>query len=266
MIRADHRASSVPRVFSRRTHARSRLVCFPHAGGAAGSYRDWSLDAPWDVEVRAVQYPGRGDRFHERAATDMESLLDDLVPGLTGEFTRDELASSVFFGHSMGASVAYEAARRLAVTGRPPAALLVSGQPAPRRTRGGDLHRAADARLLADLGRLGGTTREVMADGALLEALLPAIRSDYQVIETYRPLPGGVLDLPVTVLYADDDPEVTADEAAAWSEVTAGPCEVAVFTGGHFYLETGRATVLPRVFAAVREALPATGGTWPCTP
>ncbi|MDX3525576.1 alpha/beta fold hydrolase [Streptomyces sp. ID05-39B] len=266
MIPADPRASSAPRIFSRRTHARSRLVCFPHAGGAAGGYRAWSLDAPWDVEVRAVQYPGRGDRFHERAATDMETLLDDVVPGLTREFSGDELASSVFFGHSMGASVAYEAARRLAMTGRPPAALLVSGQPAPRRTRGGDLHRATSAELLADLGRLGGTARDVMADDALLAALLPAIRSDYRVIETYRPLPGAALDVPVTVLYADDDPEVTADEAAAWSEVTTGPCQVEVFTGGHFYLETRRATVLPRVFGAVRAALPATDTAWPCTP
>ncbi|USQ85696.1 alpha/beta fold hydrolase [Streptomyces phaeoluteigriseus] len=266
MIPADHRVSSAPRIFSRRTHARSRLVCFPHAGGAAGGYRGWALDAPWDIEVRAVQYPGRGDRFHERAATDMEGLLDDLVPALIREFTREELASSVFFGHSMGASVAYEAARRLAVTGHPPAALLVSGQPAPRRTRGGDLHRATDTELLADLSRLGGTAGDVMADHALLAALLPAIRSDYRLIETYRPLPGGMLDMPVTVLYADDDPEVTADEAAAWSEVTAGPCEVEVFTGGHFYLETRRATVLARVFETVRAALPATDTAWPCTP
>ncbi|WP_077796360.1 thioesterase II family protein [Streptomyces sp. JHA26] len=266
MTPADHRASSAPRVFSRRAHARSRLVCFPHAGGAAGGYRGWSLDAPWDVEVRAVQYPGRGDRFGERTATDMESLLDDLVPGLSGGFTGEESASCVFFGHSMGASVAYEAARRLALTGRPPAALVVSGQPAPHRTRGGDLHRATDAELLADLKRLGGTARDVMDDDALLEALLPAVRSDYRVIETYRPSPGGVLGIPVTVLYAADDPEVTAEEAAAWGELTTGPCEVEVFTGGHFYLESRRETVLPRVFEAVRAALPETATAWPSTP
>ncbi|MFH8798215.1 thioesterase II family protein [Streptomyces sp. NPDC017936] len=265
MIPADHRASCAPRAFSRRSHARSRLVCFPHAGGAAGAYRDWSLDAPWDVEVLAVQYPGRGDRFDERAAGDMEGLLDDLVPGLTGEFTRDELASCVFFGHSMGASVAYEAARRLAVTGRPPAALVVSGQPAPQRSRGGDLHRAGDAELLADLRRLGGTARDVLDNDALLQALLPAVRSDYRLIETYRPLPGEALGIPVTVLYADDDPEVTAAEAAAWREVTTGPCEVEVFTGGHFYLETRRAAVLARVLGAVRAALPETAA-WPSTP
>ncbi|EST32926.1 thioesterase II family protein [Streptomyces roseochromogenus] len=265
MIPLDHRSSSALRVFSRRTHARSRLICFPHAGGAAGGYRDWSLDAPWDVEVYAVQYPGRGDRFDEPAATDMESLLDDLVPALTGACTAGELASAVFFGHSMGAAVAYEAARRLAVTGRPPAALVVSGQPAPSRTRGGALHRATDGELLADLRRLGGTAQEVMGNSALLEALLPTIRSDYRLIETYRPLPGGTLGIPVTVLYADDDPEVTADEAAAWGEVTAGTCEVEVFTGGHFYLETRRATVLPCVFGAARAALPETAA-WPCTP
>ncbi|MFG3396473.1 MULTISPECIES: thioesterase II family protein [Streptomyces] len=267
MISADHRSASALRVFSRRTHARARLICFPHAGGAAGGYRSWSLDASWDVEVGAVQYPGRGDRFEEPAAADMESLLDDLVPALTRACTGDELVSAVFFGHSMGAAVAYEAARRLAVTGHSPAGLVVSGQPGPSRTRGGGaLHRATDEELLADLERLGGTAPDVMNNSGLLEALLPAIRSDYRLIETYRPLPGGTLSIPVTVLYAGDDPEVTADEAAAWREVTSGPCEVEVFTGGHFYLETSRATVLPRVFGAVRAVLPKSAAAWPSTP
>ncbi|MEU1213306.1 thioesterase II family protein [Streptomyces sp. NPDC005791] len=266
MIPADTGASCALRIFSRRPHARSRLICFPHAGGAAGGSRSWSLDAPWDVEVCAVQYPGRGDRFQEPAATDMESLLDDLVPALTEGRTDGELASAVFFGHSMGAAVAYEAARRLAVTGHAPAALVVSGQPAPARTRGGALSLATDAELLADLRRLGGTAGDVLDNKALLEALLPAIRSDYRLIETYRPLPGGPLGIPVTVLYAEDDPEVTADEAAAWAGVTTGPHALEAFTGGHFYLETGRATVLPRVFAAVRAALPETAFAWPSTP
>ncbi|MER7963152.1 MULTISPECIES: thioesterase II family protein [Streptomyces] len=265
MIPSHPPASRAPRTFSRRAHARSRLVCFPHAGGSAAGYRGWSLDAPWDVEVRAVQYPGRGDRFGERAATDMDGLVDDLVPGL-GAGRTDDLAPCVFFGHSMGAAVAYEAARRLALTGRAPAALVVSGQPAPRRTRGGDLHRASDAELLADLRRLGGTAADVMDNDALLAALLPAIRSDYRVIETYRPSPGALPGIPVTVLYADDDPEVTAQEAAAWREATTGPCEVEVFTGGHFYLESRRTSVLARVFEAVRAALPETATAWPSTP
>lgn len=266
MIPADHAAPSPLRTFSPRTHARARLICFPHAGGAAGGYRAWGLDAPWGVEVCGVQYPGRGDRFDVPPATDLESLLDDLVPGLSRGRTGEELASTVLFGHSMGALVAYEAARRLAVTGRPPGALVVSGQPAPLRSRGGALHRASDAELLADLTRLGGTASDVMDNRALLEALLPAVRSDYRIAETYRPLPGAPLGIPVTVLYADDDPEVTADEAAAWAGVGTGPCAVEVFGGGHFYLETRRADVLPRVFRAVRAVLSETVPAWPSTP
>ncbi|MFI8288669.1 thioesterase [Streptomyces sp. ms191] len=266
MTPTGHPAPAAPRVFSRRTHARAGLICFPHAGGAAGAYRAWALESPWDVEVSAVQYPGRGDRFGEPVAADMAGLVDDVVAGLLREHTADTLATTVLFGHSMGAAVAYETARRLAVTGRPPAGLVVSGQPAPRRTRGGTLHLADDAGLLADLRRLGGTGQDVLDDGPLLAALLPAVRGDYRLIETYRPLPGCRLTLPVTVLYAGDDPEVTAEEALAWSEVTDGACEVAAFSGGHFYLETRREEVLARVLKAVRAALPVTVSAWPATP
>ncbi|MFI9804302.1 thioesterase II family protein [Streptomyces sp. NPDC052301] len=266
MIPVDRRTPAAPRRYSPRTHARARLVCFPHAGGAAGAYRSWALDAPWDVEVCAVQYPGRGDRFGERPAVRMADLVDDVVAGLTADTGPAGLTTCVLFGHSMGAAVAYETVRRLAVTGRPPAALVVSGQPAPHRTRGGALHRATDAELLADLGRLGGTAADVLANPALLEALLPAVRADYRLIETYRPLPGGPPSVPVTVLYADDDPEVTAEEAAAWAEATTARYEAAVFTGGHFYLEAQRDRVLARVLEAVRAALPATAAAWPSTP
>ncbi|MGW7469031.1 thioesterase II family protein [Streptomyces xantholiticus] len=266
MNRVGVEPPSALRMFSRRAHARARLICFPHAGAAAGSYRSWALDAPWDVEVCAVQYPGRGDRFGEPAAPDMADLLAGVTASLLRERTTGAPPAWVLFGHSMGAAVAYETARRLAVTGHPPAALVVSGQPAPQRTRGGTLHRATDAELLADLERLGGTARDVMDNGALLDALLPVLRNDYRLIETYRPLPGGRLGLPVTVLYADDDPEVTADEAAAWAEITDGPCEVSAFTGGHFYLEAARERVFDRVLRTVRAALPATVSAWPPTP
>ncbi|MFG2910080.1 thioesterase II family protein [Kitasatospora sp. NPDC048286] len=257
-------AVSSLRRFSPRSRARVRLVCFPHAGGAATAYRLWALDAPWDVEVCAVQYPGRGDRFDEEP----EATMDGLVSGLAADLLRERSpVATVLFGHSMGASVAYETARRLARLGLGPAALLVSGQPAPQLSRAGALHDAPDGELLADLGRLEGTSRDVLEDQALLAALLPAIRSDYRVIETYRPEAGVRLRIPVTVIRAADDPEVTAAEAAGWREVTDGPCDQLVFpAGGHFYLHEQRERVLAALVERARSICALTGSAWPLMP
>jgi pyochelin biosynthesis protein PchC len=254
------------RTFAVRAQSRARLVCFPHAGGGAGAYRLWGFDAPWDVEVAAVQYPGREDRYAQPPLSAMNELVDGIGADLVREAVARPERASVLFGHSMGAAVAYETARRLTAAGHPPAALVVSGQPAPHRTRGTTLHRSDDEELLADVRRLGGTSSGVLGHQALLRALLPVIRSDYRLIETYRPLPGRRLDVPVTVLYADDDPEVDGAEAQAWREVTDGPCDFGVFTGGHFYLEQHRQAVLARVVACVRATLPATGAAWPSLP
>jgi pyochelin biosynthesis protein PchC len=254
------------RTFAVRAQARARLVCFPHAGGGASAYRLWGFDAPWDVEVAAVQYPGREDRYGEPTVSDMTELVDAIGADLGREAVARPERATVLFGHSMGAVVAYETARRLTAAGHPPAALIVSGQPAPQRTRGGTLHCSSEEKLLTDLRRLGGTSSGVLEHDSLLQALLPAIRSDYRLIETYQPLPGRRLDVPVTVLYADDDPEVDAAEAQAWREVTDGPCHVAVFTGGHFYLEQQREAVLARLVADVRAALPAASAVWPSLP
>ncbi|TDT42708.1 pyochelin biosynthetic protein PchC [Streptomyces sp. BK208] len=254
------------RTLAVRAQSRARLVCFPHAGGGARAYRLWGVDAPWDVEVAAVQYPGREDRFAEPPATSMSELVDGIAAELVRAAPARPERATVLFGHSMGAAVAYETARRLSAAGCPPAALVVSGQPAPHRTRATALHLADDDRLLEEVRRLGGTASGVLDHDALLRALLPAIRADYRLIETYRPLPGRRLDAPVTVLYAHDDPEVDADEAHDWRETTAGPCDTEVFRGGHFYLEEQREAVFARVVARVRAVLPAAGTAWPSLP
>ncbi|MFD6426729.1 thioesterase II family protein [Streptomyces sp. NPDC060198] len=212
--------------------ATARLVCFPHAGGSAGFWFALSARLHPKVEVLAVQYPGRQERRAEPPAEDIGSLADALAGVLEPWWD----APPAFLGHSMGAVVAYETARRLAAaTGAGPAALFVSGRRAPSTHREETLHLADDGALLAEIVRQGGTPAALLEEPELVEMFLPALRGDYRAIERYRHRPGPLLGTPVTVLTGSEDPKVTPEEARAWQEHTTGATEVLTFTGGHFF-------------------------------
>ena len=230
----DYRPAAQPRV---------RLVCFPHAGGSASFYRTWARLYPVSVQTLVVQYPGREDRLSEPFITDMDQLADQVSEVLLGA---SDLPLALF-GHSMGAAVAYEVARRLEPAGRAVRALIVSGRPAPHRQREKSLHLADDARLTEELRRFGKTPEGVFAETALRELVLSTTRNDYTLIETYEPRCGPALRCPIHVLLSVCDTEVTRDEAEAWGDLTEAACSVRRFAGGHFYLKTNPAPVIQAV-------------------
>ncbi|AXE81809.1 thioesterase II family protein [Streptomyces atratus] len=213
--------------------ARDRLVCFPHAGGSATYYFAVSRALSPAMDVLAVQYPGRQDRRHEPCIEDIETLavraVEELAPWGDVPLT--------LFGHSMGATVAFEVARRLEAAGTPPKGVYVSGRRAPSRVRDESVHLADDDRLIDDISRLRGTDSAVLGDPEILRMILPAIRSDYKAAETYRYRPGPPLGSPVVALVGDNDPQVTVAEAESWRDHTTGPFNLKVFPGGHFFLD-----------------------------
>lgn len=234
--------------------ARGRLVCFPHAGGSATYYFPVARALSPATDVLAIQYPGRQDRRTEPCVEDIEKLADLLVEELRpwGD------VPLTFFGHSMGATVAFEVARRLEAAGTPPLTLFASGRRAPSRVREETVHLADDDRLIDDITRLSGTDSAVLGDPEILRMILPAIRSDYKAAETYRFRPGPPLGSEVVALVGDDDPQVTVEEAGAWREHTTGPFELKVFPGGHFFLDAHVPAVLDLIrgrmdVAAVRS-------------
>ncbi|WP_336213795.1 thioesterase II family protein [Nonomuraea sp. LPB2021202275-12-8] len=237
---------------------RLRLVCFPHAGGAAGFFKTWGTRLPDGVELYGVQYPGRQDRLREPPATTMDELAGPAADVLE-PMSEVPLA---LFGHSMGAAVAHETARRLeAVLDGPLAGLIVSGRPAPDRLHRTDVHLGGEQALLEDLRRLGGTSEEVLDDPALRELILPTLAADYRMIETYRPRDLTPIRTPVCACVSDADPEVEPDEAAAWERHTTGPFRLRLFPGDHFYL-------VPQQDELVQQVLLCCGlsGRWPSTP
>ncbi|WP_229397552.1 thioesterase II family protein [Micromonospora okii] len=239
-----------------------RLVAFPHAGGAASFYSKWARLLPRGVELLAVQYPGRQDRAGEPCATTMSELVGPIVEALAS-VPGPELA---VLGHSMGAAVAVEVARRIEQRdGRALARLFVSGRPAPHLQPAEDVHTGGDEALLADLRRLGGTEEELFSDASLREMVLPALRADYRLIETYQPDGEIVLDTPITALCGDSDPEVTPEQAEAWRRCTRGDFRHRVLPGDHFYLVERPVTTVREVLADLRPGTPVSM-SWPSTP
>lgn len=210
-----------------------RLVCFPHAGGSASAFIGLAgALTPAGIEVLAVQYPGRQDRRHEPCIRTVDALVEALLPEL-GQWTGRPFA---LFGHSLGATLAYETARRLAASGRDPVHLFVSGRRAPGIPLRDLPHLLDDQALIARISRLQGTDPELLRDEELLRMVLPAIRSDYEMAGAYRHRPGPALGVPLTALTGDSDPNVSVEDARRWSEVAGDSFRLHVLPGGHFFL------------------------------
>lgn len=222
--------------FQQPARPRLRLVCFAWAGGGANFFRKLVGRLAPDIELIAVQLPGRENRFHESRLTRMEQIINQVQKELL-PLTDLPL---MLFGHSMGALVAYEMAQTLASRKEfPLAGLIVSGCNAPHikscHTRCS--HDASEQQILADICSLGGTPPSLLADQDLMRSLLPNIRADYAVLETYRahpPLPP--LACPVFICAGSLDHCVSRTGLEAWSLYAGSFFSIHWFDGDHFYL------------------------------
>ncbi|RKH21519.1 thioesterase [Corallococcus sp. CA047B] len=237
----------------RRPEAAVRLFCFPHSGGSAGEYVRWADLLP-DIEVWGVQLPGRGARAEEAPFTRIHELVDALVA------TVDFGTSFAFFGHSLGALVAFETARRLRDLGRaPPDRLFLSAAPAPQLPpRGIPASHLDEAGLLTALEpTYGELILELREDAELRELLLPGLRADLSLVESYRHEARAPLHCAMTVTGGEQD-DLSREELEPWREHTTGPCDLHLLPGGHFYLREQKATLLRLVGEALRQGRPPT--------
>ncbi|MEZ4246871.1 MAG: SDR family NAD(P)-dependent oxidoreductase [Polyangiales bacterium] len=249
------------------TRARARLLCLPFAGGDPRVFAEWPDRLPGDVDVLAVEWPGRGARHAESPHRRMDVLLAELLDALRPELD----LPLVIFGHCMGALVGYELTRALEAVGRAPVHLVASACPGPREyavpalrpatrryDRGvvGDpawvpVHAHDDEGLAEVLRFLGfAPTRHLLADAELRRALLPTLRADFEVCGTYEHSHAGRLVTPLTLLGGDQDPFATPEEVTRWREVGL-VARAHTLPGDHYFLFPERDAVL----AALNEVL-----------
>jgi surfactin synthase thioesterase subunit len=222
---------------------RCRLFCFPHAAGNAAFYLPLRRLMPPEVDFCPVELPGRAARLDEPPFTSMSALmerLDHALQPLMG-------VPFGFFGHSVGACMAFEAARQLrSVDGRLAVHVFVSGRGSPKFACAGppQARPPSDRDLLAILGRFGGTPAAVMQRPELIAALLPALRADLALVAGYAV--EDRIACPITAFAGADD--VThSGFLQSWSDFTRGKFRTCIFPGGHFYFSPAAAALAKEI-------------------
>jgi len=219
--------------------ARLRLFCFPYAGGGAHIYFPWQDKLPADIEVCAVQLPGRGVRFADKPYTDHKEIINDLLNNLEGYMDKPYAV----FGHSMGALLAYEFVQEIQSRKLPQAAhLFVSGRRAMHiDSASKPIHDLPEQELISELHKLNGTPQEVLENKELMSLVLPVIRADFELCDTYaHSKTHEKLDINITAFEGEDDIKASGDQILAWQELTRGQFENNTITGDHFFIHSNQ--------------------------
>jgi medium-chain acyl-[acyl-carrier-protein] hydrolase len=222
--------------------ARLRLFCFPYAGGSSVIYRSWQERLPSTVELISIELPARGRRLREKPFTQVNRLVpaiaEELLPYLRSPFG--------FFGHSMGALISYELTRYLVREGGPqPVRLFLSGRRAPQiPNEDSPTYNLPEAEFVTELRRMNGTPAEVLDHTELLQLVIPLLRADFEVCQTYAHEPGPPLACPITAFGGSHDQDVTHEHLTAWAEQTTGDFVFHLYPGDHFFIHSSQSLVL----------------------
>jgi medium-chain acyl-[acyl-carrier-protein] hydrolase len=232
--------------------ARLRLFCFPYAGAGASIFRTWSDGLPADVEVCPVQIPGRGTRLMETPFTQLSPLVQALAQALAPLLDKP----FAFFGHSLGALVGFELARQLRrQSGVQPVRLFVSADRAPQIPhRDRPIHALPEEEFLQELRRLNGIPGKVLEEAELMQIMLPVLRADFAVYETYVYSTEPPLDCPISTFGGLQDARVSRGDLEAWRDQTSGSFSLRMFPGDHFFLNTTQPLLLQALSQELRGA------------
>jgi medium-chain acyl-[acyl-carrier-protein] hydrolase len=235
---------------ARRAEPQWRLFCLPYAGAGASVFAHWPDALPDDIEVVALQLPGREDRLPEAPMTDSATIVR-VVSQVMRPYLRSPYA---LFGHCSGALAAFEVGRQLARRGHGPGHLFVAAQNAPHLPFSAvPLHGLPDREFLTAVREIGGIRPEVAANDQLMAILIGALRADFTAWEGYRYQDGDGLNCPVTVFGGTSDPRTDPGGLAEWRRHTADPVAVRMLSADHFFTEHEEAVVLQTIAAELSQ-------------
>jgi medium-chain acyl-[acyl-carrier-protein] hydrolase len=232
--------------------SRLRLFCFPYAGGGTAGYRGFPAALAGEAEVCPVRLPGREMRLREQSIRSFPEMIDALESALR-DYTSEPYA---FFGHSMGASLAYELAVRMGERGRPlPRHLFASGRQAPHLMReilSRPVDELSDAELVRDLASVSAANGEVLRDADLAGLMLPILRADFALCQSYRPVERPALPVPITALGGTADANVGRPDLEEWRQQTTARFSLHMIPGDHLFLVSAAAQVCGVVLGKLR--------------
>jgi medium-chain acyl-[acyl-carrier-protein] hydrolase len=233
--------------------ARLRLFCFPYAGGGASIFRDWADSLPATVEVRPIQLPGRESRFRERPFSQITELLPALSLALQPYLDKP----FAFWGHSMGALISFELARRLRRENKPgPLHLFLSGHKAPQLPDSlPSIHQLPDKEFLQEVRKLNGAPEAVWRNIELMQLMLPVLRADFTLVETYTYTDEQPLDCSISAFGGLHDDRVSHDDLKAWQAQTQHAFTLRMFPGDHFYIHSHSSQLLSVLSQDLRQLL-----------
>lgn len=222
--------------------AEVRLFCFPYAGGSSMIFRTWGKALGPSVAVCPAHLPGRERRLTEKPYTSAQSLVEAAAEAIVPHLDRP----FAFFGHSMGALISFELARRLRRLNMPqPTHIFLSGRGAPQLgVREAITYNLPDKEFAEELRRLNGTPREVLEHQELMELMIPLLRADFEVCQTYLYTQEPPLDCPVTAFGGLYDYEANGEMVGAWREQTSRAFRLCMMPGDHFFIHSAQERIL----------------------
>jgi len=233
--------------------AAMRLFCLPYAGGSPLIFGNWPSALPENVEVCAIQLPGRGMRLSEPPFTRLEPLIESLTARLE-PFLDKPFA---LFGHSMGGLIGFEFTRALRRRfGLDALGLFISGRqapPIPDRTPA--RYDLPEPEFTEEIRRLNGTPPEILAHPELMRLLVPLLRAEFELCQTYVYEPGQPLDCPISVFGGVKDDDVSYEELEGWRSQTTGAFSLRMVPGDHFFIQTSQAQLLAMISEDLKQQL-----------